>query len=82
MLNRQKVIDKYRFEKYFIDLYFLDHKLGIEIDENGHFDRSDIKEQEREETIKDEGITLIRINPDKEGVDMFIKIGEIQSFIY
>ena len=45
-------------------------------------DRSEIKEQEREETIKNLGITLIRINPDKEGFDIFIKIGEIQDFIY
>ena len=45
-------------------------------------DRSEIKEQEREETIKNLGITVIRINPDKEGFDIFIKIGEIQDFIY
>ena len=79
MFKRQKVIQQYRVEKYFIDLYFLDHKLGIEIDENGHLDRL---EQEREETINNSGITLIRINPDKEGFDISIKIGEIQDFIY
>ena len=79
---RQKIIGQYRVEKYFIDLYFPEHKLGIKIDENGHLDRSDIKEQEREEIIKNLGITLIRINPDKEGSDIFIKIGEIQDFIY
>ena len=58
------------------------HKLGIEVDENFRLDRSEIKEQEREATIKNAGITLIRINPDKEGFDIFIKIGEIQDFIY
>ena len=45
-------------------------------------DRLEIKEQEREKTIKKLGITLIRINPDKESFDIFDKIGEIQGFIY
>ena len=58
------------------------HNLGIEIDENGHTDRSEIKEQEREETIKKLDITLIRINPDKEGFDIFDEINDIQDFIY
>ena len=38
------MIDQYRIGKYFIDLYFPEHKLGIEIDENGHTDRLKIKE--------------------------------------
>ena len=45
-------------------------------------DRSKAKEQEREETVKGLGITLIRINPDKEGFDIFDEISEIQDFIY
>ena len=45
-------------------------------------DRSKAKEQEREETVKGLGITLIRINPDKEGFDIFDEISEIQYFIY
>ena len=76
------MIDQYRIDKYFSGLYFPDHILGIEIDENGHTDRLKVKEQKREEVIKKLGITLIRINPDKESFDIFIKIGEIQSFIY
>ena len=59
------MIDQYKAEKYFIDLYFPEHKLGIEIDENNHLDRSNLKEQKREETIKHLAISLIRINPDK-----------------
>ena len=79
---RRKIVDQYRIEKYFIDLYYPVHKLGIKIDKNCHLDGSEIKEQEREEIIKNLGTTLIRINPDKEGFDIFIKIGEIQDFIY
>ena len=79
---RLKMIEQYRIDKYFIDLYFPEHKLGIEIDENAHLDRSKIKEQKREKTKTNLGITLIRINPEKEGFDIFIKIDEIKNFIY
>ena len=76
------MIDQYRVEKYFIDLYFPEHKLGIEIVENDYLDRSDTKEQEREEIIKNAGITLIRITPDKKVFDIDDEISEIQDFIY
>ena len=56
--------------------------MGTETDENGHIDGSEIKEQEREKVIKEAGITLIRINPDKENFDVDDEIGEIQDFIY
>ena len=32
---------------YYIDLVFPFHKLGLEIDENGHIDRLEAKEKER-----------------------------------
>ena len=76
------MIDQYRVEKYFIDFLFPVHKLGIEIDENGHIDRCKIKEVERERTIKKAGITLIGINPDKKDFDIDDEISEIQDFIY
>ena len=63
-------------------IFFPCHKLGIEIDENGHLDRSEIKEQKREQTIKKARINIIRINPDKENFDIDDEIGEIQDFIY
>ena len=51
---------------YHIDLAFPVHKLGIEIDEIGHIDRSEADEKERQKTIeKKTGLTVIRINPDK-----------------
>ena len=40
MFKRQTIIEQYRVEKYFIDIFFPVHELGIEIDENGHLDRS------------------------------------------
>ena len=75
------MIDQYRVEKYFIDLFFPVHKLGIEIDENGLTDRCKIKEVEREETIEKAGIILIKINPDKKDFDIDDEISEIQDFI-
>ena len=64
-------------------IFFLPvHKLGIEIDENDHLERSEIKEQKREQTIKKAGISIIRINPDKENFYIDGEIGEIQDFIY
>ena len=43
--------EQYRVKNYFIDAVFPEHKLGIETDENGHIDRSEIKEQEREKVV-------------------------------
>ena len=61
-----------KYEIYFIDLVFLDHKLGIEIDENGHTERCKTKERERKEVIKSAGFKIIRINPDKENFDIYV----------
>ena len=68
--------EQYKDNKYFIDL-----KLGSEIDENGHMDRCEIKKQKSQEIIKKEtGFEIIRINPYKENFDIFDEIGKIQSF--
>ena len=75
--------EQYRVDKYFIDLVFPVHKLGIEIDENNHSDRCKIKEGKREKIIKEEtGFKIIRINPDKKDFDIFDEISEIEDFIY
>ena len=78
-----RIQEQYRVKKYFIDLVFPVHKLGIEIDENGHIDRSEIKEQKRSKIMKEEtGFEIIRINPDKENFDIFDEISKIQTFSY
>ena len=41
-----------------------------------------ILKSKKEKKQQNLGITLIRINPDKEGFDIFNEISEIQSFIY
>ena len=71
-----------KVNKYFIDLVFAVHKLGIEIDENGHTERPKAKEEKRTKIIKEEaGSEITRINPDKENFDIFDEIGKIQEFI-
>ena len=44
--------EQYRVLGYFIDLAFPVHKLGLEVDENGHMDRSEAEEKERQKTIE------------------------------
>ena len=73
---------QYKVSKYYIDLVFPEHKLGVEIDENGHTERCKTKEWERKEVIENAGFKVIRINPDKEDFDIFDGISEIQDFIY
>ena len=74
--------DQYKVNKYFIGLVLPVHKLGIEIDENGHIDRCKIEEQKRQKIIKEEtGFEIVRINPDKENFDILDEIGKIQVFI-
>ena len=82
IFKNQVMNEQYRVKNHFIDLVFPEHTWGIEIDENGYIDRSEIKEQEREKVIKVAGITLIRINPDKENFDIDDEIGQVQDFIY
>ena len=63
---------------YRIDLYFHDCKLVIEIDENGHSDRSIDYEIKRQTAIIQElGCKFIRIDPGKENFDIFRAINEI-----
>ena len=42
IFKNQIINEQYRVDKYFIDLVFPAHKLGIEIHKNGHLQRSDI----------------------------------------
>ena len=82
IFKKQTIIEQYRVGKYFIDLFFPVHKLGIEIDESGQLGRSEIKELKRKQTIKKFEINIIRINFDQENFDIDDEIGEIQGFIY
>ena len=50
--SNEKILLQYSVLDYQIDLYFLERKLAIEVDEKGHTDRDEKRENEREEKIK------------------------------
>ena len=82
MFPNEIIEEQYKVLGYFIDLDFPVHKLGLEVDENGHIDKFEAEEKERQKAIeKETGFTIIRINPDKENFDIFVEIGKIQNYI-
>jgi len=75
-VKRQHVMGKYR-----VDLYFVDHKLVVECDENGHEDRDPLQEQIRENYLKEAGNKLIRFNPNATGFDLSNVLREINAVL-
>ena len=69
---------QYRVLNYKIDLYFLDYKLAIEVDEKGHEDRRIDYEIKKQKAIEKEvSCEFIRINPDEKFFNVFKVINEI-----
>jgi very-short-patch-repair endonuclease len=76
-VKRQHVMGKYR-----VDLYFVDHKLVVECDENGHADRDPLQEQIREDYLKEAGNKLIRFNPNACEFDLSDVLREINAVLF
>ena len=80
--SNKKILSQLSVLSYQIDFYFPRHKLAIEVDEKGHTDRNERKENERGKKIKKElGCKFITINPDVENYYIFVEIGKIQNRI-
>ena len=63
---------KFNENLYFIDFYFSDEKIAIEVDENGHKDRNQIEEKYRQKYIEDKlHCKFIRCNPDDSKFSIF-----------
>ena len=75
-VKRQHVMGKYR-----VDLYFVDHNLVVECDENGHEDRDPLQEQIRENYLKESGNKLIRFNPNATDFDLSNVLREINAVL-
>jgi very-short-patch-repair endonuclease len=75
-VKRQHIMGKYR-----VDLYFVDHKLVVECDENGHADRDPLQEQIREDYLKACGNKIIRFNPNTTGFDLSNVLREINAVL-
>ena len=78
-----KMIEQDSVLKYRIDLYLLDYKLAIEIDEKSHMDRNEEKVEKRENKTKKKQLNckIIRIKPDSEKMYINAETGKILSHI-
>ena len=70
-------IRQFKFSKYKVDLYFPDHKLIIECDENDHLDRDINYEKNREDYLIGLGNSMIRFNPSDNNFDLSFVLREI-----
>jgi very-short-patch-repair endonuclease len=73
---------QYKIGNYNVDLYFIDHKLVVECDENNHYDRNQTDELIRENFIKSFSNKIIRFNPNAKNFDLSNVLQEIHSIIY
>ena len=62
--EREIILTQYCIENKRLDAYFSKYKLGIEVDEYNHEDRSSNYEKSRQLMIESHGITIVRTNPD------------------
>ena len=77
----EKFEDQFKIGTYYLDLYFSEHKIVIECDENGHADRKPYKERERidyvNKTLEIDDSHWIRFNPDEHNFDISKVVGQI-----
>ena len=65
--SNKETIEDFSALNYLIDFYFPKYKLAIEVDELGHKDRDQAKENKRQNNLKEYfDYKFIRINPDEE----------------
>lgn len=78
----KKILLQHSVLGYRIDLYFSEHKLAVEIDENGHKDRDVYKETGRQKATK-KGLDcdFVRINYDKKDFDVYFETGKMHNNI-
>jgi very-short-patch-repair endonuclease len=73
---------QFMFDKYNVDLYFSQHNLVIECDENNHDDRNETEEKIREEFILSLGNTIIRFNPNDIKFELSLVLREINKVLF
>ena len=80
----EEIIEDFYVKKfdYMIDFYLPKRKLAIEVDELGHEDRKQNKENKRQKELEEHlKCTFIRINPDEKDFSAYDGLGRIQTFI-
>jgi very-short-patch-repair endonuclease/AraC-like DNA-binding protein len=77
----EKFEDQYKVDCYYIDLYFPEYKILVEVDENGHKDRKPGDERQRMDIVNEileiDDNHWIRFNPDEHDFDITKVIGRI-----
>ena len=77
----EELIEGFLALNYLIDYYFRKHKLAIEVDELGHKDRDQTKENKRQIVLKEYlDCEFIRINPHEKDFSAY-ELGKVQTFI-
>ena len=80
--STEEIIFQHCVLGYKIDAYFLKHKLAIKVDEKRHQDRDSECEIERQKALKKElNCKFIRINPAREGFNIFNNVCKIHDYI-
>ena len=73
---------QYTIIGYRIDLYFLEYKLAIEVDELGHNDRNIVYEIQRQKALEREhNCVFINISPDEKDFNIFKEISKIHRHV-
>ena len=85
VFKTEKFEDQFKVGTYYLDLYFSEHKIVIECDENGHADRKPWKERERMDFVNTnleiDDTHWVRFNPDEHDFDIAKVIGKIYRII-
>ena len=82
LFSNEEIIEDFSALNYLIDFYFPKYKLAIEVDELGHKDRDQTKENKRQKDLKEYlDCKFIRINPDEKNFDIYDGFKKILTFI-
>jgi very-short-patch-repair endonuclease len=73
---------QFRFGKYKVDLYFLEHNLIIECDENDHIDRNVDYEAQRQNYLLSLGKIILRFNPNHEKFELSSVLNQINKILF
>ena len=77
VISQYKV--EYKYTIFFIDFYFPDQRIAVEIDENAHKTKQYSSDKERQKFIEDKlRCTFIRCNPDEIGFNIFSLLHKIR----
>ena len=82
LFPNEEMIEDFSALNYLTDYYFPKRKLAIEVDELGHKDRDQTKENKRQKDLKEYlDCIFIRTNPDKKDLRANDELGQVHTFI-